>query len=309
MNEGEITNKKAFDIHTGASACRRTDIINKVALFGVRESLQNSEKQRMSEYSFYGRQEYATQASTQASSQKSNWLTQRHQAPKNGGGFLESSSSQDKTQKKTDNGQSVTPCTLKQLKRAVWDFTIEKFTLDNHTLNVITLVGRVYEINTPYETYNAFELEDGTGSIGCRHWHGNNPRPPPIKDDYYRVFGLMQSLNGNRTMILMTYYPITDHNETTWHFLNVIQTWLKIKKGYSAPPPKVVQTNSGGDEALSALILKTIADDGNRDGVHFNVILGRLGITDEKKVLQEIRDLQESGRIYSTLDDFTFSKI
>jgi hypothetical protein len=108
----------------------------------------------------------------------------------------------------------------------------------------------------------------------------------------------------------MTYRPITDHNETTWHFLNVIQTWLIIKRDQLAPPPpQVIRSNTGGDEALSTLILNVIAEDGNRDGIHFNVILGRLGIADEKKVLQEIRDLQETGRIYSTLDDFTFSKI
>ena len=172
-----------------------------------------------------------------------------------------------RAQGKQLNKQSLAPCTIKQLKNAPASGGDNGFTVDGKDLHQVTIVGlitRADEQNTNLQ----YTIDDGTDSINVKMWIdaatdeaaiekraqwrcalARSPRQPPphrlprhrpspsCRGDarregaVVRVIGQMRAFNQVRSIVAFHIQPLTDFNEYTFHFIEVVHTHLRNTKG------------------------------------------------------------------------------
>lgn len=85
-----------------------------------------------------------------------------------GGGFAVDNNGPD-ANKKSLNKQSLMPCTIKQLKNAPASGGDNAFTVDNHDLHQVTIVGLIVHADEQ-NTNLQFTIDDGTGTMQAKMW-------------------------------------------------------------------------------------------------------------------------------------------
>lgn len=253
------------------------------------------------------------------------------------------SSAPDAKAKGNKDRQSLIPATIKQLKNAPSMPSGEQgFSLDGRDLYQVTIVGLI--MSADEQTTNLqYTIDDGTDTIMVKMWldseadDASAERRAQWKEGVVvRVIGQLRSFNNTKQIVAYSIMPLTDFNEYTFHFLEVVHTHLRHTKGpvpVAAPkmeaggayaPPGAaggsVPAGAGGYAAAPAqapgaslqdLVLKFFQAKGDANNDAGSTIheaaaaLSVNGVTaDQVRTL--VGDLMNEGHLYSTIDDDHF---
>jgi len=228
------------------------------------------------------------------------------------------------TNKKRSGGlnQSLIPVTIKQLHNATQGQPEDIFRVDGRELNQVTFVANVLQISNLTTNVNLL-VDDGTGKIEVRVWldtddkndHMAQKRGDWKEGSYVRVFGNLRSFQHKRSVVGFKVIPITDFNELTYHFLEVIHVHLYHTRGAVGQAPPIVNnysnstayqrqpmatSNSMAD--IHQSVMQVISNAGANEGVSVAFICQQLNRS-EAEVKQAIDFLSGEGHLYSTIDE------
>jgi hypothetical protein len=145
---------------------------------------------------------------------------------------------------KPTKNHSLLPVTIRQLHTATQSHPEDTvFRIDGQDLNEVTIVGQILS-RKDGQTNLTFHIDDGTGGIFAKVWIGENDeetqqRHQQLREGMYvRAIGQLRAFNAQRNLVAFRIRPVTDFNEITFHFLDVIYTHslnLGIIKAAIAP--------------------------------------------------------------------------
>ncbi|GME86946.1 hypothetical protein B5S28_g23 [[Candida] boidinii] len=230
------------------------------------------------------------------------------------GGFTsEASSSQTRSQ----NTNSVTPCTIKQINDSQAPVADGSFQFNGMELNLITFVGIVREVDASGASSLQLKVEDGTGDISFRKWIEEGEEQDIFPEDHVYVTGTIREFNSKKQLQNTTVRKIEDYNEIIYHYLSAIKTYTDSKSS-GAPNSSSSNNNensdslfvsNAGNAATSNLekIYQYIQQQSPimTEGVPINLICQTLDMG-QYEVETHCNSLTEEGRIYSAMDDNAF---
>lgn len=156
-----------------------------------------------------------------------------------GGGFAVDNNGPDAKGKQL-NKQSLAPCTIKQLKNAPASGGDNGFSVDGKDLHQVTIVGLITHADEQ-NTNLQYTVDDGTDSINVKMWIDAATDEAAIEKRaqwregaVVRVIGQMRAFNQVRSIVAFHIQPLTDFNEYTFHFIEVVHTHLRNTKGSAA---------------------------------------------------------------------------
>ena len=229
------------------------------------------------------------------------------------------------------------PVTIKQLKNAPAMTSGEQgFTLDGRDLYQVTIVGLI--MNADEQATNLqYTIDDGTDTIMVKMWVDADAddqfaekRAQWKEGVIVRVIGTLRSFNNAKSLVAYSIQPVTDKNEYTFHFIEVVHTHLRHTKG---PPPTAAAAAGGAYGAPSAmgagalpgmaapygapvqqaappnseLILKFFQTKGESSDAGCTVADAANALSSNGMGIEQVRavvnELVEEGHLYSTIDD------
>jgi len=231
----------------------------------------------------------------------------------------------------------LVPLTIKQLLYASQQSPDETlFRVDGREVGQVTFVGSVASVSAQSTINMSLLVDDGTGKVDVKYWLNDNTNSTGLPDpssewkksqwrigQYIRVIGNLRSFNDKKSVVAYRILPISDFNEITHHFLEVIYVHLQntrstpmqlsstntmaIPSGthnYSQPfLNPMMQTGYMND--LHAQIISALRSADSTVGAHVSTLAHQLGRSvDEIKSAAEF--LTTEGHLYSTIDDDHF---
>jgi replication factor A2 len=240
------------------------------------------------------------------------------------------------------NSSSTRPLSIKQILDAPLSPQEAQVCIDGVPTGEITLVACITAIKST-ETFRAFSLEDGTGTIDGKQWKNSTSFDGQTSNDdagssdffregiWVRIFGTLKPFNGTKGLNITHMRQIVEFNEITFHNLAVIEAHLVLSGGaptsapgakgafydsYASPLPAASTTSMPG---ISEFVSQTIAQftpvqrevyqyykqaSNTPNGLHKNdVIKFFRGRYGHTEVLAAHQFLIEDGYIYITCDD------
>lgn len=258
-----------------------------------------------------------------------------------GGGFSLSQQSQpsdsDPSLAKSRETQGLVPVTVKQISEASQSGDEKSnFVVNGVDVTNVTLVGMIFD-KAGRNTDVGFNLDDGTGRIGCKRWMNENfdtIEMEEIQDGMYvRVNGHLKSFRGVKQLVAFSVRPVTSFDEVTFHFIDCIHNHLQSKCQLQGVTPMSVdaslstpvksessgyqtaasgqlsgQSSSDGIRSCDQLVLDYLQQPssvGQEKGIHRDELSRQLKVPVEK-IMDSIKSLEDEGLIYSTIDDFHY---
>jgi len=244
--------------------------------------------------------------------------------------------------RKATEEQTLIPVTI----RMILDSTTGSVLADGREPHQIKLVGAVREV-VSQSTSNVYSLEDGTGLIEVKEWvdaTNDNSTIAKMREEasqehvYLRIIGKMSDYDGKKQVVAYSVRKVSSGNELTHHFLDVVHSAEKFKKGtqivgapnlmgssgnmmqgvsngyggQSAAPTPVQSMGGGGGDNLEANILNFIrshTDDGGQGANINEYIRQNGGVSMEGQIRQKFTYLATEGLIYSTTDEDHFAAV
>jgi replication factor A2 len=257
-----------------------------------------------------------------------------------GGGFMQNmavdNSTPDGKAKGEKNRQSLVPVTIKQLKNAPANTNGEQgFVLDGHELQQVTIVGLIIAADEQ-STNLMYTIDDGTDNIMVRMWVDSDSdealaeRRAQWKEGVVvRVIGQLRVFNSSKSVVAYSINPVTDFNEYTFHFLEVVHTHLRHTKGAPPAPAGAVGAAGGAYAAPAAPAAGGAAyaapqQSGSLEDLVFSFFRTKGESSEQgctvteasdalaangasiEQVRQYVDNLVSEGHLYSTIDDDHF---
>lgn len=215
--------------------------------------------------------------------------------------------------------QQLTPVTMKMIDDALIgnDGT---FTSNGIDLTTVRVMGCVRTID-PQQSYDMYEIEDGTHSLKTRVWtnkddasSGGFEQPSILVGDWVELVASLRDFQGKIQTHVQVIRKVEDFNAIPYHFLNVTANWLQQtgKLGASEAKPQVggdplfVQQDSLGATAGSASgkVLQFIQDSSKQmsEGVPIGYIRDNLRL-DPHDIQTAIDELVNDGIIFTSSDE------
>lgn len=219
------------------------------------------------------------------------------------------------------------------------------FRVNGEEVHNLTLLGKIVSSNVS-STSQVYTIDDGTGSVEVKMWVDSDDgadgqattRPEHKVGSYVRVYGHLRLFQGQRGVIAFNMRPVTDFNEITYHFLEVVYcnshngaraaaaaanpaaAGIPAADGnaYAAPATAnanaaaAAPTGNGGAAATGSCSDQVFAifngpQGGSDQGVHVNEVVTQLnGRFTEPQVREAVEHLVNEGHLYSTIDDDHF---
>ncbi|XP_056641576.1 replication protein A 32 kDa subunit [Diorhabda sublineata] len=241
------------------------------------------------------------------------------------GGFLNTTTNQDETiseNKPVRRSQNVVPLVIQQIKNCHED----DFKLFGTPVQIVKLVGilKNFEVQSTKATYT---IEDHTGSIKAVLWlesDGDTPTNlPNVKEEsYVQLFGSLRHQNGEKTVMILRMFPISDCNIITSHLLETIYTRLsaeadskRVLSDINVNNPGAALANSmsfvdyemggGGNSGLSPMqekVFKILETDDTMNGMSRDTLYSKFPPNQHKQVNEALQFLSNEGHVYSTID-------
>jgi len=144
--------------------------------------------------------------------------------------------------------QSLTPVSIRQLYNATQPIPDDSFRVDGQELHQVKVVGYILSVN-PSTTNITLAIDDGSGKMEARMWVDPddtseftiNKRNSLREGIYVKIVGHMRSFQNKRSIYASHIIPITDFNEVTYHFLEVMFVHLSSTQ---VIPPNSTTTSS-----------------------------------------------------------------
>lgn len=249
--------------------------------------------------------------------------------------------------------QTIIPVTIKMIQETQ---TPSCTLRDGREPHQVKVVGAIREQNNG-STNITYSIEDGTGLMDMKEWvdaENDNPATLEFRDRvekegrYIRIIGKITDYEGKKEIVAYSIRPLSNANELTHHFLEVVYSAEKYKKkqkilgapnSYKSPHANtgyepVLSNNlthirtplkqmsgmgifSGSSQKISSsslhdLVLQFIKKDTCTDGAGTDILPF---ISEHSKQFSEseIRDviskISSEGLIYSTIDDNHYSGV
>ncbi|CAG8729194.1 7785_t:CDS:2, partial [Acaulospora morrowiae] len=244
-------------------------------------------------------------------------------------------SRRDSEGRSSDRGaKTVRSVTIRQLLNCDSSHSDGEQLLDGKPLSLVTFVAKVHNIS-PKSALVDITVEDGTGFIEVKLFSNNDNLneeqerimnvPSDIKiNSYIRASGTLKEFKSIKSFIAYSIRPITDHNEISYHFIEVIHTHLSLIKGNnnrmsqgsastitgSVYDPSQVNKNNSNTGAFTSKLHKEVFDlvarnADNEVGMKIDDICRALAFQygSDNNVRNAIDDLVSEGQLYNTSDD------
>jgi len=128
-----------------------------------------------------------------------------------------------------------------------------KWKLDGRDFHQFTLVATVIQ---SHNTNVALEymLDDGTGQFSATVFTASENVAPQVHRDgvYVRVYGMLKNVQGVKSLTAFKMTEVKDHNDLTYHMLDVIQAFCKTKWGFQALSGAAVGASNNAKAPMSA---------------------------------------------------------
>ncbi|KAJ2454493.1 Replication factor A protein 2 [Coemansia sp. RSA 2336] len=224
---------------------------------------------------------------------------------------------------------TLRPVNIKQLNEVPATTGDMPVLIDGEELRQITLVGVVRNI-VQQPVNITYSVEDGTGKIDVRMWLNNDGAEGQVQSTdsdiaigkYVRVYGELKFFNSSRTVSAHKIRPITDHNEITYHGLEVTYVHLCKTRGQpaamqpaggSAVSAPYLAGNSMGRPGMldngmtpvrSAILEVIKTAPANPEGVSISMVQQNLaGRFQISEITSAINWLTSEGHLFNTIDD------
>lgn len=244
--------------------------------------------------------------------------------------------------------ESLVPLTVRQLHEAISTTSVDDaFKVNGEEVHNLTLLGKVVS-STDSATSLIYTINDGTGTTEVKMWIDQEDADShaQIKSDcrvgqYVRVYGHLRSFQGSRSVIAFNIRPVTDFNEITFHFLEVVYcnahnaskahaasaaagaaptdsyaagTAANTYGGGAYAPPTAAATPgqaggvaSGGSCQDQVQAIFNGPQGSSDQGIHVNDVVQQLnGRFTNQQVRDAVEHLVNEGHLYSTIDDDHF---
>ncbi|KAF1840832.1 replication protein A, subunit RPA32 [Cucurbitaria berberidis CBS 394.84] len=249
-----------------------------------------------------------------------------------GGGFVPGEGSQQSPGGRRDYSKdNLRPVTVKQIKEAQVD-SGDVFKIDNAVVSQITFVGQICNISAQ-ATHTTYKLDDGTGSVEVKQYIDSDAvdQPNPnkaklVEGAYCRAWGKLNHWNDRRYVASQIIRPIEDMNEVSYHLLEATAIHLYFTRpAPGAANAGAAATNGGAGQQQAAgggnhgdYDLRTCSPMAKKvfqqlrempqtnEGIHQQVIAAQLKM-DMSDIAAAGVELQDSGLIYTTVDDQTWA--
>lgn len=203
---------------------------------------------------------------------------------------------------------------------------------DGRDLHYVKLVGAVRGVEE-HSTNVSYQVEDGTGLVDVKQWLDDNDcsavaeiRQDCLRDAIHvRVVGQLKDYDGKKTLVAHSVKRLQDCNELTYHFLEVVYTSERYKRGdriVGMPPVSSHGVGFGGTplqhrsnaapgsngDGVREQVLNFIKVEGDNDDYGASVqrciqLLTANGKVTESQIRKTLDDLSAEGHIYSTVND------
>lgn len=234
--------------------------------------------------------------------------------------------------------ESLRPVTIKQLLDLEEAYPGADFTIDNHPITQVTIVGQIRSVN-PQPTNITYRLDDGTGTIDVKKWvdadKEEDAEPKYALDQYVRVWGRLKSFNQKRHVGANFVRAVDNFNEVNYHQLESLAVHLYFTKGPLGSGDGQQNGGTGDGNAANGggmfvdqpyqngkseeaqklahvgpnaqkMFRFLASTPGGNEGVHLNLITSGTGLT-TRDVLGAADDLLAQGLVYTTVDDETWA--
>eukprot|EP01122_Echinamoeba_exundans_P011458 TRINITY_DN4555_c0_g4_i1.p2 TRINITY_DN4555_c0_g4~~TRINITY_DN4555_c0_g4_i1.p2 ORF type:complete len:268 (-),score=47.23 TRINITY_DN4555_c0_g4_i1:370-1173(-) len=238
--------------------------------------------------------------------------------------------------------QHLVPCTIRQILSQ--PSSDEVFRIDGRDTYYVKVVGMILRVarGTLSSTYT---IDDGTGQMDCRIYVESSESGAAgagaaawireqqeqwVEHSYISIIGYMKSMGDKRALQASRIKLITDHNEITYHMLDVAHAHLQATKGAMATGyfnSNTAMYNNGGyyggaqdamdttsmstttattmgtldGYSINEAILETVRRSGDQ-GLHISEIAQAVG-----RSVDDIRDVMQvlmgEGFVYNTLTE------
>lgn len=226
----------------------------------------------------------------------------------------------------------LTPVTVKQLLEA--PSHDNKFQVDGVAVSQVTLVGVVLSVDKQ-NTNVSYMFDDGTAKLSVREYldSDNADQAQTVRENtYVRVTGNIRTFNETRAVAAFSIEPITQFDEVTFHFLDVVATHLRNTRGRGgmigggstaamdlSTPVKGASLSADGGVAgmdtqgsafggdvqtqVMAVFNKGAMND---QGTSIQEVCRQLPSISPQDIRKAIEALSEEGHLYSTIDEEHF---
>lgn len=216
----------------------------------------------------------------------------------------------------------------------------DNFRVNGEEVHNLTLLGKIVRADDS-STSLVYDIDDGTGKVEVKIWVDSEDPDGQAKNkeewkvgSYVRVYGHLRAFQGKRGVIAFNMRPVTDFNEITYHFLEVVycnsHNLKRAAEATTAPGaamPSAAANNAyaapnGGAAPVAAAGAGVAATGSCSDqvfqifngpqgasdvGVHVNEVAKQLnGRFTEPQVREAVEHLVNEGHLYSTIDDDHF---
>eukprot|EP00894_Picocystis_sp_ML_P000318 jgi/Pico_ML_1/50835/g1971.t2 len=249
-----------------------------------------------------------------------------------GGGFMPTSPgagalSGASPGKEKKNTQSLVAVTVKQMFNAASATADDSFQIDGVDVHNVSIVGKIVSA-TEQSTCLIYKIDDGTGKVEVRFWIDSDDSELLNRNKaewqvgvYVRVTGQLRTFQGQRNVVAFQIRPVSDFNEVTYHFLEVVYAHLHRTNGMKAAgasaaagipgsgTPGGIGMGSGMDPCQQ-MVLSVFNSEYARSrdiGVGFDELCQNLnGQFTPAQIRQAIDFLVNDGHVYSTIDENHF---
>lgn len=190
--------------------------------------------------------------------------------------------------------------------------------MDGKEINQVTVVGSI--LNLSHSSTNlSFILDDGSGKFDIKMWMDSNEPNDYTSQKlsslqqgmYVRVIGNLRSFQGQLSFMAHRINPITDFNEVTYHFLEVIYVHIQNTRGSFQPlqggayPFSSTSASVNTSADLNSQVLDVIRTVQGPEGASVAFVCQQLG-RDINEIRSVLDFLSSEGHIYPTIDEEHF---
>ena len=199
------------------------------------------------------------------------------------------------------------------------------FRVNGEEVHNLTLLGKIVEANES-STSQQYTIDDGTGTVVVKKWvdadDAEGAKQTLAAGQYVRVYGHLRVFQGARNVIAFNMRPVTDFNEITYHFLEVV--YCNSHNGARAAAAPKAEAGAAEGTAYAAPAAAAAAAGATATGSCSDQVMaiynGPQGATDngapvgdvvtalngrftEAQVRKAVEFLVNEGHLYSTIDD------
>ncbi|KAI3990565.1 hypothetical protein MKX01_022865 [Papaver californicum] len=255
-----------------------------------------------------------------------------------GGGYMPSQATQTTeygvSSAKNRDAAGLLPLTVKQISESyITSEDKANFVVDGVDVNNVTLVGMVFN-KLERVTDVTFTLDDGTGRIDCQRWINESVDSKEMAQinngAYAEIHGNLKGFQGKKHFMAFSVRPVTDFNQVAYHFIECMYVHRHNTKsqgqGSNPAQPQTTtaaitngsssyqtatsnqfhgQPNSVGIDQKIIDYLSIPAHMGRDTGIPMEELVQHLKVPLEK-IREAIRNLEDNGMVYSTIDEFHY---